>query len=214
MRQHEILPQIGLRIAGRLPRQLAGDGQRLDRIGVGVAMGGIAIPGLQRQDLAHLVADEIARCFQRRVEALHVPDLQHLARALDRIGELLAFLDRDADRLFAQHVLAGLQRLDRHRHVIGIGGGDDHRLQFRVGQHRVKVAIHFLRLIGRAHACQQIGRGVADRIEVGIARLHAGFQMRELRDRPAAEHTDTKATVLLADHRLRLRSRAWSGGWS
>ena len=36
---------------------------------------------------------------------------------------------------------------------------------------------------------------VADGVEVGVARLHAGLEMRELGDRAAAEHTDAQAPL-------------------
>ena len=79
MRQHEVSGEVSLGIFARLLRAGAQHGQRLHGIRHRVAMGGIAVPGLQRQHFAHLVAHEIASRFETRIEALHVADLQDLA---------------------------------------------------------------------------------------------------------------------------------------
>ena len=40
----------------------------------------------------------------------------------------------------------------------------------------------FSRAVERGHPGQQVGRGVADGVEVGVARLRAGLEVSELRD--------------------------------
>src|SRR5690348_8204713 len=46
MGEHVILLEVGLRIDGRAPRRLRADDFRLHRVGHGVAMSGVTVPGL------------------------------------------------------------------------------------------------------------------------------------------------------------------------
>ena len=163
-------------------------------------MGGIAVPGLQRHHLAHAVADEIGGRLEPGVEALHVADLQHLAAGLYRLAQILDRLDAGRDGLFAEHVLACLERADGGRNMKAVGGGDDHRLEVGSGQHRVIVGKRLLRRVGRRHALAQVVGHVTDGIEVGIRRLAAAFEMRRLGNRPAAEHADPQTPVQFLEH--------------
>ena len=63
----------------------------------------------------------------------------------------------------------------------------------------VIVEIGFRRPVEARHALDQIASHVADRVEVGIAGLLAGFEMRELGNRPAAEHAYPQPALLLGD---------------
>ena len=81
-----------------------------------------------------------------------------------------------------------------------VGDGDDDRLDLRVGQHRVVVGVGDLGLMDRRHPLAQVVGQVADGVELGIPGLAAGVEVRELGDRPAAEHADPQAALVLGDH--------------
>ncbi len=121
------------------------------------------------------------------------------------IAQLAARLDGRAQRLLDQDVLAGLERLQRRGHVELVGDGDDHRLDLRVGQHGVVIAIGHLRLMDGGHPLAQVVGEVADRVELGIPGLAAGVEVGKLRDRAAAQHADAQAARVLGDHQ-------WSPG--
>ena len=76
MRQHVVASEIRLRVDRWLPSIGAGDDQRLDRIGHRVAVGAVAIPGLERHDVAHLGINKVLGRLQAGVEAQHVAHLQ------------------------------------------------------------------------------------------------------------------------------------------
>src|SRR5271170_3734811 len=107
MRKHEISAKIGLRISGGSLRACALYDRRLHRVGELIAMRRIAIPGFQRQELTHLGLNERLGALDAGVEALHVADLEDSAGVLDDPPQVLDLLDRYAERLFTQHVLAG-----------------------------------------------------------------------------------------------------------
>ena len=71
-------------------------------------------------------------------------DLKDPARLLHDLLQLLDFLDGDPDRLFAKNVLAGPQRGDGGRDMEGVRRGNDHGVQFRIGQHLVIIGNVFL----------------------------------------------------------------------
>src|SRR5262245_53215007 len=71
MGEHIVAPEIRLGIARGLLRLLARDGERLHRVGHRVAMGRIAIPGLEGENLPDFLPDERMRRLQSGVEALH-----------------------------------------------------------------------------------------------------------------------------------------------
>ena len=81
--EHEIPTQVRFGVLIRLAGVLAEDGQRLDGIGHGVPVRRIAIPRLERENLAHFIANKIPRRLEAEVKALHMPDLKKLARTLD-----------------------------------------------------------------------------------------------------------------------------------
>ncbi len=198
VRQHVVLAQVSLGIAARASWPRARHDQRLDRIGRRVAMGAVAVPGLEREHLAHALVDEGFGGLQAGVEALHVADLEHLAGLRRRRPQPLDLGDVGADRLLAEHVLAGLERRDRGRDVQGVGGRHDHGLQRRIGQHGVVIGEGALGLVRPGHALEQVGRDVADGVQVGVASLRAALEMGCLRDGAAAENAHLeRATVFL-----------------
>jgi hypothetical protein len=81
------------------------------REGVGhdVAVGRVAVPGLQRDHLAHLLADEVVGEDDALIEALLGADLHDELGRLRPLLELLALLDGDAHWLLHQDVLAGFE---------------------------------------------------------------------------------------------------------
>ena len=79
------------------------------------------------------------RGLEPGIEALHVADLEHAAAPRHRGAQRLDLLDRGPDRLLAEHVFAGLERLQRSRDVPRVGGRDDDGLDLRVGEHGIVV---------------------------------------------------------------------------
>ena len=140
MRQHVVAAQVGLGIAGGLLRAGAGDDQRLHGIGHRVAMGAVAVPGLEREQFAHLVVDEGLGRLRARIEALHVADLQHLAATL-RPSAAAPRLPRPSRRPASRtaHACRPPAPAVDGRHMEGVRGRDDDRVELGIGQHRVVV---------------------------------------------------------------------------
>ena len=80
-----------------------------------------------------------------------------------------------------------------------IGHPDDHRLHLRVGQHIGVTGEAALGSVDGGHPRQQIGRGLAQAIQLRVAPLAAGLQMSDLRDRPRAQNAYAKQSGILCD---------------
>ena len=81
--------------------------------------------------------------------------------------------------------------------MVLVGDADDHRLDLGVGEHLVVIGIRDPRLVHRGHPLAQVGGQVADGVELGVPRLAAGIEVRDLGDRPAAEHADLETALVL-----------------
>jgi len=204
-----VAPPVGLRVALRPHRSLARDGQRLDRVGHLIAIGRVAVPRPHREHFADVLGDEIPRVRDIRVEAAHRADLKHQSGGADRGGERFAFLDVDAHRLLDEHVLSGVERLQRHRHVELVGDRDDHGVDVRVGEHPLVIRVGDPRPMGGRDGLKKVLGRVAERVELGVAGLAAGFEMRGLGDRAGAENTHSQPSFVCVSHRA---PRVGSGG--
>ena len=91
-----------------------------------VAIGRVAVPRAHGEDLADLLADELTREGDAGSNRRIVPTWDEPGGG-DRSGEGLALLDVDAHRLLHEHVLSGIERLERHRHVELVRDRHDHR---------------------------------------------------------------------------------------
>src|SRR5204862_1154072 len=91
----------------------------------------------------------------------------------------------------------GRERPFRRLDVEGVRRCDDHRLQLGIGEHLVIVEPGLCRTVETGHALDEVLGHIADRMEVDIARLLGGLEMRELGDRPAAEDADLQPPLLL-----------------
>src|ERR1700733_11423143 len=98
--EHIVADLIGFGIGLGLQRARSRTWKGLYRVGHGVAMGGVAVPGFQGQHLSHLVADEAVRCFDPRIKAEHVSHLEYQASLLHFLRQRFYFLDGDSERLF------------------------------------------------------------------------------------------------------------------
>ncbi len=127
-------------------------------------------------------------------------DLEDLAGFLDGCLQLQALFDGYANRLLAEHMLAGLQRAERGGYVEGVGRGDDDRIEIRIGEHLVVLAVGPFSAMRDRHALAQIVGDIADGIKISIDRLCAAFKMRRLGDLPGAEDTYAKAPFLFCRH--------------
>ena len=107
--QDVVAPEVRFRVAFgpfRLPARLD---HGLEGVGHRVAAGRVAVPGLEREHLAHLPADKVAGKGDPLVKALLRADLNDQPGLLRPLFELRALLDRNAHRLLDQDVLAGVQ---------------------------------------------------------------------------------------------------------
>ena len=52
----------------------------------------------------------------------------------------------------------------------------------------------------RGHSLAQVVGQVADGVKLGVPGLAAGVEVGELGDRPAAQHADPQAALVLGDH--------------
>ena len=87
------------------------------------------VAGLALHHVADLAGgDQLVGHLPARVGSRLNADGEDLAGLLDRVGDLLRFVDRVGHRLFKVHVLAGFHRLNRHQAVPVVGSGDDHRV--------------------------------------------------------------------------------------
>ena len=157
-------------------------------------MGAVAVPALEADHPAHAAAHEGGGRLDARIEPAHMRDLEDSTAPVHDLAQALRLLDARRQRLLAQHVLAGLECAAGMLDVVRIGGGHDHRFEIGVSQHAVIVGEGPGRLMHGPHALDEIGRHVADRMQRGVAGLHAAFQMRRLSDRAAPEHPDPQAT--------------------
>ena len=146
--------------------------ERLDRVRHRVAVGGVAVPGLERHHGADLVADEAApppasAGSKRRI----VPTWSMRPLASTACHELLALRDGDAERLLDQHVLARRERPGvRLGTWNGVGDGDDHGLDRRDRRASRRRSRRCASAWCSAATCvEQVGRDVADRVELGVA---------------------------------------------
>src|SRR4051812_47924857 len=94
------------------------------------------------QPARHAVAHEPLERLRLRVEAPHERLHQHAAGALGRVERRLDLRRAARQRLLAQHVLAGLERPDRPRHVQRVGQRVVDGIDLRVGQQRLVGAVH------------------------------------------------------------------------
>ena len=134
------------------------------------------------------------------IEPSHGPDLEHETGRLDGGGERLTLLDAHAERLLDEHVLAGLDRLERHRHVELVGDRDDDGIDPRVGEHPFVVRVGHLRLVRRGDVLEQVFGGVAQGVELGVASPASGLEVRGLGDLARAEDADPQARCMCIGH--------------
>ena len=81
-----------------------------------------------------------------------------------------------------------------------VGDRNDDRLEIRVCQHLLIVRVDDGGLVHSPHPPPQVVRQVADGKKLDVPRLAAGVEMRELRDRTAAQHTNPQPPLVLGDH--------------
>ncbi len=112
-----------------------------------------------------VVGQEVESTAVGGVVALHVGDLGDPAGAIARRGDFVAAAGSECERLFAQHVRSGLERLDRKLRMEGIGGGNDHGIQ-RAGKKAVDVFVQLLKIVTGAQAGANRRRGVGQPDEV------------------------------------------------
>jgi hypothetical protein len=166
-------------------------------------MGGIAVPRFQREQLSEFFVNELAREGDARIEAAIVSNLKRDARFVNAPAQFLAFLDVHAERLFDEHVFAGLNCLHRERDMKLIRDPDDHGFDERVREHLVVILVSDARFVNRGHLLAQVIRQIANGIKLSIARFAASIEVCDLGNRSAAENADAE------EARLFFSSRRW-----
>ena len=164
-------------------------------------MGGIAVPPLEGQHLSYLGIDELLRTLQPRVEPLHVPDLKFQPALGNGRLKRLNLFQADAKRFLAKHMFASRQRRQRRRNMKGIGGGDDHRIKLRIGQHRVIIRVAAGRSMGDRKPLDKVLGNIADGMQPRVAGLGDTFEMAGLRNRATAKNANIHRLVRRRIHR-------------
>ena len=190
--EDEIAALVGLGIALGPPGTGALVDDGLEIVRHGVAMGGVAIPRLERDDLADLLADEFLREGDAGIETAVVADLEREPGSVNARAQFLALLDVHTERLLDENMFPRRDGLQGQRHMILVRHPDQHGFDLRVGQHLVIAVVGRARLVKHGHLLAQIIGQIADGIQLGVARLAAGVEVRDLRNRPAAENADAQ----------------------
>ena len=151
----------------------------------------------KRDDAADFsLLDQFARLDVRAGQALILVDHQLFAALLRRLDHALAIRQRRRHRLFAQHMLARLQRRNRNLRVAGVRRADAHRVHVRVGQQGFHTVVGLsavtLRQLLRARRIQIIKRG---ELRVGVVGIFGN--VTNLRNFAAANDTDMKHVFFL-----------------
>jgi hypothetical protein len=74
---------------------------------------------------------------------------------------------------------------------------DDDRLNRFVGQHGIVVAKDFFRLVDGCDFADQVFGGIAEGVQLNVARLLAGLQMSGLSDQAGAQYANSQKGGLL-----------------
>ena len=209
MADHVVAPPLALGVAGRFASVRAGPGERLQRVGHLVAVRRVAVPRLQGDELADLVADELTRERDARIEAPHRADLQHEPARAHFVPQRQTFGGPSPERLLDKHVLARRDRRSRGGDVVLIGGRDQHRVEVGIGEHRRIVGEGAPGPVDGVHLGEQVLGDVADRVELRVARLVERLEMGELGDRSGAEDADVQLPLLLSAHRAFSSRSGW-----
>ena len=128
-------------------------------------------------------------------------DLENLSACFDRRCEASRPPRRRRRAAFRKARACPPRAPFRSFHMEGVRGGDDDRVDVadrqasRRSRHRTACGSKC-----RRHPLAQIVRHVAYCIEVGVASLGAGFEMRGLGNRTAAKNADAQPSVVLAWH--------------
>jgi hypothetical protein len=133
-----------------------------------------------------------------RVEAPHGPDLQHEPARADVVTQRQALGRGHAQRLLDQDVLAGSDGLPRGGDVVLVRRRHDDRVELGVGQHGRVVREGPGRVVDRAHLRDEVLGQIADRVQLGVARLVQRLEVGGLRDRAGAEDADAELGSLHA----------------
>src|SRR5207237_896010 len=94
-------------------------------------------------------------------------------------------------------MFAGGDCLQAKRDVELVGDGHDDRLDLWIVQHVLVLSIGDARTMNDGHLRDQILGDIANGVEFGVARLAAGVEMGDLRNRPAAGHADAEEARFL-----------------
>ena len=105
-------------------------------------------------------------------------------------------------------MFAGVDGLQAQRNMVLVGDCHDDGFDLWVGQHLVVVAVGNLRLPGGFHFSAKVVGDVTDGVEFDIACLGARVEVSHLRDRTAAENSDSQLAVVT--HGFPLVSTAWA----
>src|SRR4051794_20411470 len=104
-------------------------------------------------------------------------------------------------------MLACFEGADGRRDMKRIRGGDDHGIDFWIGQHAVIIRVGPFGSVGDGHPLTKIIGHFADRPEFGVARLGATLEMSGLGNLACPQHADAQAPVFLLSHYRILRVR-------
>ena len=151
----------------------------------------------KRDDAANLaLLDQLARFHVRTGQALVLVDHKPLSALFRRADHAFAIRQRRRHRLFAQHMLARLQRRHRDFRMAGVCRADAHRVHVRVGEQRLDALIGSAAvLLGQRLRTRRVQ--IIKRDELCVRVVVVFGNMPHLRNLAAANDTDTKHVFFL-----------------
>ncbi|MMZ59498.1 hypothetical protein D1872_215420 [compost metagenome] len=118
--------------------------------------------------------------------AAHIADLEQLSRFADGLLDPEGFLHRLAQRFFAKHVLARLERRNADFRVRIVPGANAYGLDFRVGEQFPVIGVYVRDVVFGGGFPRPVLLQVADgdklRLGVGQISLQMGFRNRSVAD--------------------------------
>ena len=169
---------------------------------------GVAYLDREVLHIARALGQELEQAQVGRVVALHRPDLEHAPGRVARGGDAVALGERERERLLAEHVQAGLERLAGDLGVERIGRGDDDRIEAeaeQVVERGVLLRDAVALADGGAHGGRRIGDG-REVEELGLVPEVVG--MHGLADQTRSDQPDPQTCSVMRHAPAKLHGRA------
>ncbi len=148
------------------------------------------------REVAHVrgaLGQQLEQAQVRRVVALHRADLQDAAGRVARGRDAVALLDRERERLLAEHVQPRLERAACDVGVKRVGHADDDRVEAEAEQ-VVESGVPLRDAVAIAHRRAHGGGRVGERSQLeALALIPEEVRVRRLAHEPRADQPDAQA---------------------